>query len=138
MSVDISLSVPSDPKYLCLFRGIVECVLKSIDITDSERSRLVLALDEAATNIIRHSCGCNPDLNVEFSLKLIDNELLIEFRDYGDCGTGFDLDKTPAKDMKNVTPGGYGIDIIKKVMDSVEFKASPEKGNLLRMRKKVG
>lgn len=136
MSVNISLSVPSDPKFLCLFRGVVECVLKSIDIDDIERSRTVLALDEAATNVIRHSCGCNPDLNVELSIKVTDKELLLELRDFGDCGTGFDLDMSRSKDMEEVTPGGFGIDIIKKVMDSVEFISSPEKGNLLRMRKK--
>jgi anti-sigma regulatory factor (Ser/Thr protein kinase) len=138
LPVDINLSVPSDPKYLSLLRGVVESVLLCMDFTDTERARVILALDEAATNVIRHSCGCDPDLNFELSIKSTDREISIELKDFGDCGTGFDLDESRSKDMDNVTPGGFGVNIIKKVMDSVEFSSTPEKGNLLRMVKKVG
>ncbi|MBE9531725.1 MAG: ATP-binding protein [Proteobacteria bacterium] len=138
MSINVTLSVPSDPKYLCTLRGSVENVLRSVEISDVERSRVILALDEAATNVIRHSCGCNPDFNVELSIKATDKELIIELKDFGDCGTDFDLNKKRTKNIKNVTPGGFGVGIIKKVMDSVEFTSSPEKGNLLRMRKNIG
>ena len=137
MSVEINLSIPSDPKYLCLLRGIVENMLGCMNFSDTERSRTILALDEAVTNIIRHSCECDPGILVDIKLKSSDDELFIEVRDFGDCGKDFDIDKSRTKDMEDITPGGFGVNIIKTVMDSVEYKTSPEEGNLLIMRKKV-
>lgn len=137
MSFEINLSIPSDPKYLCLLRGTVENMLNCMDFSDAERSRTILALDEAVTNIIRHSCECDPTIMVDIKLKCTDDELYIEARDFGDCGKGFDIDKLCTKDMENVTPGGLGVNIIKTVMDSVEYTSSPEEGNVLIMRKRV-
>ena len=137
MVEEISLSIPSNPKYLCLLRGVVENMLRCMEFSDSERTRTILALDEAITNIIRHSCGFDSDLKVDITLRDTGDELIIEVRDFGDCGQGFDPNDEREKDMDNVTPGGFGVNIIKKVMDSVEYKASTKgKGNVLIMKKK--
>jgi anti-sigma regulatory factor (Ser/Thr protein kinase) len=137
MAEDVRLSIPSDPKYLCLLRSVVENMLRCMEFSDTERTRTVLALDEAVTNIIRHSCGCDPDIKVDVLLKSTDLELIVEVRDFGDCGADFDITKTNAKVTKDVTPGGFGVNIIKTVMDSVEYTSSKERGNLLVMRKKI-
>lgn len=137
MSFEVRLSIPSDPNYLCLMRGTVENMLSCMNFSDTERSRTILALDEAVTNIIRHSCECDPTIMVDIKLKSVDDELIIEVRDFGDCGKDFDIEKSQSKDMENVTPGGFGINIIKKVMDSVEYKSSSKEGNVLVMRKKI-
>ena len=137
MAEEISLTIPSDPKYLSVLRSVVENMLRSMDFSDSERTRTVLAMDEAVTNIIRHSCGCDPNIKVDIALKNTGDELIVEVRDFGDCGKDFDMNKTRSKDMKNVTPGGFGVNIIKTVMDSVEYKSSQKEGNILVMRKKI-
>ncbi len=137
MSFEINLSIPSDPNYLCLMRGTLENMLGCMNFSDTERSRTILALDEAVTNIIRHSCECDPSIIVDIKLKSVNDELVIEIRDFGDCGKDFDIARSKKKDMENITPGGFGLNIIKKVMDSVEYKSSTKEGNVLIMRKKV-
>ncbi len=137
MTEEICLTIPSNPKYLCLLRGVMENMLQCMDFSDAERTRTVLALDESISNIIRHSCECDPNIMVHIKLKNTGDELIIEVRDFGDCGKDFDIDKVQPKDMENVTPGGFGLSIIKTVMDSVEYTASLEDGNVLIMRKKV-
>ena len=137
MAEEISLTIPSDPKYLCLLRGVVDNMLRCMDFSDGERTRTVLALDEAISNIIRHSCECDPNIKVHVKLRNAGDELFIEVRDFGDCGKDFDIDKDRPKDMAKVTPGGFGVNIIKTVMDSVEYTTSTEEGNVLIMRKKV-
>ena len=137
MAEEIGLTIPSDPKYLCLLRGVVENMLRSMDFSDTERTRTVLALDEAVTNIIRHSCECDPNIKVDITLRSTGDELVIKVRDFGDCGKDFKFEEKRTKDMANVTPGGFGVNIIKTVMDSVEYKSSAKEGNILIMRKKV-
>ncbi|MEE9543688.1 MAG: ATP-binding protein [Thermodesulfobacteriota bacterium] len=132
------MTIPSNPKYLCLLRGVAESMLKCMNFSDTERTRTILALDEAVTNIIRHSCGCDPDIKVDITLSCTDDEIQITVRDFGDCGKDFNIDMVSKKDMDNVTPGGFGVNIIKTVMDSVVYKTSHKDGNVLIMRKKCG
>lgn len=137
MAEEISLKIPSSPKYLCLIRGVVESMIRCMDFSETEIKRTILAIDEAISNIIRHSCECDPSVIVDIKLLNTGDELIIEVRDFGECGKDFDIDKTLPMDAENVTPGGFGLNIIKTVMDSVEYTSSPEEGNLLVMRKKV-
>ena len=136
----ITLSVPSMPEHLKLIRKVATSVTGAVAALDGEAGRVVLALDEACANIIKYSCGGpDPDLTIEVTFTVTDDSLKIRLCDFGKCGKGFNLeDNRKEKDPNAPTPGGYGLNILKTVMDSVEYSCRVEGGNVLTMEKKWG
>ncbi len=137
MAEEISLSVPSHPKYLHLVRNVMENIVMGMGFPEPDCSRMVLAFDEACCNIIKPSCGGDPSITIDITFYVSNDELKIRLRDFGKCGKGFDIDKCGPKDIKKVTPGGFGVNIIKCVMDTVDYTSCPEDGNVLMISKKI-
>ncbi len=137
MAEEISLSIPSHPKYLHLVRNVMENIVMGMGFSEPECSRMILAFDEACSNIIKHSCGGDPSIAIDITFYVSSDELKVRLRDFGKCGKGFDIEKCAHKDVKEVTPGGFGVNIIKCVMDTVEYSSCAEEGNVLTISKKI-
>ena len=54
-SVLMRLELPSDPNLLCAVRGAVERLTESFGFSPADCRSVIRAVDEALTNIIRHS-----------------------------------------------------------------------------------
>lgn len=97
---------------------------------------LVLAVDEACQNIIRHAYSEEKGGDIELAMRREDGELVIDLRDFAqpvdpDC-------VNRQRDLDEVRPGGLGTHFMRSVMDDVRFvECSEKRGNLLRMRKRL-
>ena len=86
--------------------------------------QIALAVDEACSNLIRHSY--HNDNNRQFVVKIEQNngELIIQVMDNGDS---FNPMSVPEPDMeeyfKKFKRGGLGVQIMRKVMDKIEYFA---------------
>ena len=79
---------------------------------------MVLGVDEACTNIIRHAYHLRDDQLISLSLEGMSNCVRMRLRDYGK--------QTEAHTMKGrahelIRPGGLGLHFIRESMDTVEF-----------------
>ena len=96
-------------------------VFEKFKINEELREELVLAIAEAAQNIVKHAYKDSPDTEdkmvVQISCK--DNKLQIGFYD---MGTPVDPGKVKHREIDNVKPGGLGTFFIQQIMDAVEFK----------------
>ncbi len=95
----------------------------------------VLAIDEAAANVLRHGyCG---DESQQITLQILKDKDRLVFR-LIDSAPPVDPSKIKSRDLDDIRPGGLGVHIIKEVMDSMEY-ATPEKGkgNVLIMTRKL-
>ena len=97
---------------------------------------LQLAVDEACTNIIEHSYGGEDIGKIQCICDDDEDELIITLHDWGKA---FDPDNVPEPDfsvpIEEVESRGAGLMLIKKIMDDVKFKFSPDQGNVLIMVK---
>jgi len=132
----IRVSVPSDPAYLGIVRALVECVARLAGFAEPEVSHVVVALDEACTNIIRHQYEGRRDerIDIEALLDLEAGRVQFVLRDYGPVR---DPKHFRGRDLADVRPGGLGLHIIRKVMDEVEYSAAPGGGMLLKLCKRA-
>jgi len=137
MSDEVLLSVSSDSRYLCLIRGVMKKIAKRMGFSEEESARTVLALDEACCNIIKYSYGKGNSGKIEITFQVSRDVLEITIRDYGMFGKDFDIDKIRCCEDKAVEPGGYGVNIMRSVMDRVEYTPCTGKGNILTMSKSV-
>ena len=96
-------------------------VFEKLKIEQSLKDELVLAIAEAAQNIVKHAYKDNQDTNDIMVVKISceDNKLQIAFYD---MGTPVDPKKVKHREIDNVKPGGLGTFFIQEIMDAVEFK----------------
>ena len=83
---------------------------------------MVLALAEAAQNIVKHAYNGQPTgdtMRVELSFK--DNQLIIDLFDKGKPAIPQNIKPRAVDDIK---PGGLGTFFIGQIMDEVTFKTS--------------
>ena len=102
-------------------RSFCREVFEKLHIDQSLKDELVLAIAEAAQNIVKHAYKDSPDTEdkmvVQISCK--ENKLQIGFYD---MGTPVDPGKVKHREIDNVKPGGLGTFFIQQIMDAVEFK----------------
>ncbi|MEK9613094.1 MAG: ATP-binding protein [Flavobacteriaceae bacterium] len=111
-----------------------EVVSKHMNLSEEKTAETSMALIEACINAFEHS-ETKKEIYIHFMLS--DDELTIKVIDKG---KGFDASKIkiPEIDDKintNERKRGWGIMLIKELMDSVDFESSA-KGTTLTMTKK--
>lgn len=122
----LELRFPSRPDHLALIRACVERFAAGLGFTSEECHRIVLAIDEALANVIRHGYRGRHDGPV--LLRLASRHgggLLVELEDEGEC---FDPSTIAPRDLAEVRPGGLGLHIIRSTFSRCAWKARPGGG----------
>ena len=131
----LSLTVPSQADRLKLVRNAVKETAMFCGCDEDMSRDIVIAVDEACQNIIRHAYGGSPHGEIEMKISRHGDELTILLRDFAET---IDVSKVKPRDLDDVKPGGLGTHFMREVMDEVEFMPPPgDGGNLLRMMKRL-
>ncbi len=97
-----------------------------------------LAVDEAATNIVQHGYPAGTDGTIELGCAVDGADFVVTLRDHGQR---FDPGQVPAPDLdaslEERQPGGLGIYLMGRLMDSVTFSFDETQGNLLMLTKRI-
>ena len=85
------------------------------------KEELVLAIAEAAQNIVKHAFknAAKPNELMVVEISCENKKLQIAFYDRG---TPVDPKKVKHREIDNIKPGGLGTFFIQEIMDAVEFK----------------
>ena len=102
-------------------RNFCREVFEKLQIQQELKDELVLAIAEAAQNIVKHAFknSANPTELMVVQISCENNKLQIAFYDRG---TPVDPKKVKHREIDNVKPGGLGTFFIQEIMDAVEFK----------------
>lgn len=123
----------SNPENLKNLRELVRGTCKSLGLAEQASRQLVLAVEEAVTNVIRHGYSGALDGKLELELWLVGAELQVLLRDYA---KPVPADCIKPRDLSECRPGGLGINLIDMSFDRWGFEIPTEgNGNLLRMSK---
>lgn len=125
MHLVLELELPADARLLATTRRTLGGYLADVGADADERADVVLALDEACVNVIRHAFpgGANGSLRVR--VELDGATVLLEVED---DGTGFNPVEV---DLRGVAPhdiSGRGLQIIRALMTSVRLQSPTETG----------
>ena len=103
-------------------RSFAREVLAKDDIFKSTSDDVVLALAEAAQNIVKHAYnGVDTSDNLKVEISYNDNQLKI---DLYDKGTPVIPTNIKPRNVDDIKPGGLGTFFIGQIMDEVMFKTS--------------
>ena len=101
--------------------------------SDGDVRKLGLVLSEACVNVIEHAYRGEAGNPIRLQL-FIDNEALrLTIRDFG---VRFDLEGYEPPDLSEPHEGGYGVFIMRSIMDEVEYDTSGPKGTALTLVKR--
>jgi anti-sigma regulatory factor (Ser/Thr protein kinase) len=133
----LNLEITSDPAELPQVRQIVRAWTARHGWTDDQTADIVLAVDEALSNVIRHGYGGRPGHKIDIGIcALHDREhgvgLQIRIRDFG---KQVPIERICGRNLDDVRPGGLGVHIIRSVMISAEYSHAAGGGMQLIMRK---
>lgn len=131
----LELSFPARPEEMAGVRHRLAEALARLGVDEAEARTLVLAVDEAATNIIRHGYGGACSAQIELRMSHEDGELRFTLRDWAPSA---DPATVQPRDLSECRPGGLGVALIDAVMDAwVLEPAADGRGNLLSMRRRI-
>jgi anti-sigma regulatory factor (Ser/Thr protein kinase) len=127
-----SVTFPGEPSRLADIRSLLRGLLQDVGFEEIQTASIVLAVDEACTNIIRHA-HCGETKPVTLSFHQVDNQVRIVLED---CGVPCDPARIKGRALEDVRPGGMGVHIIHQVFDFVEYLPL-ESGTRLTLEKNI-
>lgn len=129
------LTVPARADRLRLIRHAVSMATIDCGLSETAAGDLILAVDEACQNIIRHAYGGDTSEKIVATVSREGDNIVVLLRDFAPT---VDTERIRPRDLSNLRPGGLGTHFIRECLDDVRFLPSPPGGgNLLRLEKKI-
>ncbi len=127
-------------KSLPEIRRAILAQAKSLGIDGRRIYRVILAVEEACSNVIRHAYDRRTTNPLNVMIETTSNRVHVLIRD---VGRPFDFNEYPSRDMvqrslRARARGGYGIHLIKSLMDRCEYVRSDTGENNLSLVKYFG
>ena len=132
----LKLELRSHPTLLCVIRGALEPLVETLGFSDEQARAVIRAVDEAVSNIMRHSYHGRLDQPIEVYCNRLQRrtngapEMGVEILLF-DCGAAVDTTKIIPRPLDEIRPGGLGLHIIRGSMDTVQYRRA---GRLNRLR----
>ena len=130
----IELKLPVIPEMELIATHTAEVIGKHMGLSDDQAAEIGMALIEACINAFEHSLSTN---NVFIHFIIDDESLIIKVIDQG---IGFDKSKVEIPKIENKLAGerkrGWGLQLIKELVDSVEFESTKEGTTVTMIKKK--
>jgi len=121
------LTLYSSPGLHSVVRGTVERLTEYLGFPVAEARSITRAVDEALTNIVRHSYGNRPGRPITMYFRRARRRRQCEEVESGleillcDRGPAVDPSKFRGRPLEEIRPGGLGLYFIRQAMDIVEF-----------------
>jgi len=142
----LRMELRSNPEVLCVVRSAVTQLAKLLGFSESDNNLVILALDEALTNIIRHAYQGQRERCIEATFRLLQvpgsgvpqQAFEIVLEDEGLPADVKRLNPPPLQEtsLEELKPGGLGMHFIRTNMDKVEFRRRDGR-NVLRLVKAI-
>lgn len=132
------LVIKSRTENLSEIREFISSAADNVGFTKEITDNIILAVDEACTNIIKHAYQYFPDGEIILILKTAKDTFTIEITDHG---KSFEPGLIPNPDLKKYLDqrrvGGLGMYLMKTLMDEIKYKTVPGKFNMVSLTKNI-
>lgn len=106
---------------------------KKIGLADDRIEDLKSAVAEACLNAMEHGNKMDTGKMVNVALTVDDSKLLVDVHDYGKGIGQIEPPRIEDQIERRYRPRGWGLFLIKSLVDVVEFETKPDGGNIVRM-----
>ena len=132
------LRVKSRTENLSEIRDFVSGNARAAGIPEATVENIMLAVDEACTNIIKHAYRLSPEGEIIIKINYDKEKFTVTIIDYG---KSFEPDRVPLPDLQKYyrehRVGGLGMYLMKSLMDNVEYITVPGEYNKVLLSKNI-
>jgi serine/threonine-protein kinase RsbW len=132
MEVESNLRVESRVEEIAGVRSWLREQARASGFSESEAADLGLAVSEACANVIQHAYGGQPGHPIDLRLNIDETKLVLSIRD---MGAPFDVNAYTPPDLSQPQEGGYGVFIMRSMVDEVDYDTSGQHGTILTLVK---
>ncbi|GAA3442596.1 hypothetical protein Pve01_61480 [Planomonospora venezuelensis] len=129
MDIEFSLALPREAIGIPMVRRVLGDSLRSLHVTETCVSDILLAVSEACGNAVRHGGPANR-YQVEAAIGYGRCDVRVIDGGHGQVRLP---DRYPSSDVEN----GRGILIMQAVVDELSFDAAPGRGTTVHLRKRL-
>jgi len=101
-------------------------------------SKIMLAVDEACTNVIKHAYEFKPTYDIDIDIRSTDRKLEVIITH---TGKSFDPQSVKSPNMpeylRKYQRGGLGMHLMRSLMDEVEYKSFPDRRSEVHLVKLI-
>ncbi len=117
------ITITSKTENLSQVRDFIKSIAETCGFTKEEIGKIILAVDEATTNVIKHAYHYADDKEINIKASCEKGKFSIVISDEGSV---FDPNKIPLPDLKEYHKqkkvGGLGMFLMRKLMDDVKYE----------------
>jgi anti-sigma regulatory factor (Ser/Thr protein kinase) len=133
----IVVQTPGDITYLHRIREFIAGIATEVGIDQQDIDNIELAVDEACTNVIEHGYAPDdPDKEITVRMEIDTSKLVLTVIDHA---KPFNIVQYIPRDISELQEegqdGGLGIRLIKRIMDTIDYKTTSDGYNELVMTK---
>ena len=132
------LRVKSRTENLSEIRDFVSSNALEAGLPTATVDNIILAVDEACTNIIKHAYKLSPQGEIIIKIDYDEEKFTVTIIDYG---KSFEPDRIPRPDLQKYyhehRVGGLGMYLMKSLMDDVKYTSIPGKYNQVLLSKNI-
>lgn len=133
--ISFELEIPAKAEYVCVARLIAGSIARHMSFNEESVEDLKIAVSEMCTNAIVHSGngdGEKPPISIRYIAG--GDFLTVEVRDQG---PGFDTEEVLCREGSGLSGKGFGIPLIKSLVDDFQCESRPSSGTVVRITKFV-
>lgn len=120
-SAEARLELGSDLNQLASVRSFVRDFCENIPdslFDDDRKDQVILAVNEAATNIIKHAYRGRSEEKIQITAEVVAGQFVVRLYDWGE---DFDPESVQEPKFNGSQEGGFGIYIISQSVDEVNY-----------------
>lgn len=137
-NVPVTLHIQSTPAHLPIVRAALQKLCEEIGFSPEVANGVVLGVDEALANVIRHAYKGEQDKPIEIVMRptgqAVVDGVQVCIRDFG---RHVDPARFKVRDLDEVRPGGLGVHIMRQCVDALKYFRAEDGGTILSMVKKL-
>jgi serine/threonine-protein kinase RsbW len=132
------LRVKSKTENLSEIRDFVSGNARAAGIPEVTVENIILSVDEACTNIIKHAYNLSPEGEIIIKIDYNKEKFTVTIIDYG---KSFEPERVPLPDLQKYyrehRVGGLGMYLMKSLMDDVKYISVPGEYNQVLLSKNI-
>ncbi len=132
------LVIKSKTENLSKLRDFIRKAALEVEIPAEVIEDIILAVDEASTNVIKHAYQSHSDGEIRIKLRYSNHKFTITITDRG---MPFESAKVPDPDLQKYyrehRVGGLGMYLMKTLMDEVKYESIPGEYNRVSLSKNL-
>jgi serine/threonine-protein kinase RsbW len=135
-NINKKITVSSSTDNLSTVRNFIKTAANDAGFDKDTSNKIVLAADEACTNIIKHAYKFSHNGKIGINVSFRNKRFTVSI---SDTGEHFNSSSIPEPDLKKYYQekrvGGLGMFLMKKLMDEVKYSQPNEKKNKVTLVK---